>query len=107
MQSYIDTHKETEVNEKVINNLITSTNTESTTAAQEDERVSEFLDKYIAFQEVRNGLLGKTAQFWMFFLDNSQLVFLLIYVVKINNLFLFHTAMGDMADLFFIWKTEL
>ena len=55
----------------------------------------------IRFQDpVRQGLLGKTGMFWMSFLDDSRMVFLLMCAVKTNNLCLFHKTMGDMGELF-------
>ena len=52
-------------------------------------------NKYEEFQtKVRDGHLGNTAQFWIFFMDNSKLIFLLTHAVKINNRKLFHMCNG-------------
>ena len=102
LQSFIDMQQETEGNAEALNDLITSMTPDNMANAIEDKSISEYLDKYIKFQEeVRKGSLGKTAQFWMSFLDDARLVFLIIYAVKTNSLPLFHKTLGDMADLFF------
>ena len=60
------------------------------------------IKKYQAYEEkVRQGHLGKTATFWMSFIDHCHLVFLLLYSVKTNNLQLFHKCNGCMAPLLF------
>ena len=102
LQSFIDTQQDIDGNSEALNYLITCMTPENMANARNDKSLSQYLEKYIAFrEEVKNGLLGKTAQFWMSFLDESLLVFLLIYAVKIDSLPLFHKTLGDMADLFF------
>ena len=63
LQNYKDKHQETEGDAGVLNNLITSANPNNMSSAQGDESISEYFDEYIAFQEVKNGLMGKTDQF--------------------------------------------
>ena len=43
--------------------------------------------------------LGRTARFWISFMDNAELVFMLIYAVKANNRKLFHKCNGEIAKL--------
>ena len=50
---------------------------------------------------MRNGDIGKTATFWLTFLDHARRVFMLLHAVKTSRLSLFHKCMADMADLFF------
>ena len=91
LQSFIDMQQETEGNAEALNDLITSMTHDNMVYAIEDKSISEYLDKYIKFQEeVRKSSLGKTVQFWMSFLDDARLVFLIIYAVKTNSLPLFH-----------------
>ncbi|GFR63838.1 hypothetical protein ElyMa_000165100 [Elysia marginata] len=52
-------------------------------------------------QKVREGKLGKTAQFWLSIMDCANNVFALLYAVKINSVPVYHTALSDMAPLFF------
>ena len=65
-----------------------------------DASLQTFLTAYMKFHKlVRNGDFGKTAQFWMSFLDHARLVFLLLWAIKTNNLLLSHKCMADMTDL--------
>ena len=87
---------------EVLDALIGLCNAENLLAALQDPSVLVYLSDYVNYQEkVRNGELGKTAKFWMTFLDHSRRVFMLIYAVKTNNFKVYHKCMGDMADLFF------
>ena len=62
----------------------------------QDESVTHITNKYEEFQtKVRDGHLGNTAQFWISFMDNSKLIFLLTQAVKINNRKLFHKCNGQ------------
>ena len=62
LQSFIDMQQETEGNAEALNDLITSMTPDNMANAIEDKSISEYLDKYIKFQEeVRKGSLGKTA----------------------------------------------
>ncbi|KAK3084587.1 hypothetical protein FSP39_015968 [Pinctada imbricata] len=85
-----------------IDALIRSCTADLLSAALGDKEVVKLLEEYTAFQdEVRSGLLGKTAQFWMSFLDHARLVMLLLFSVKTCNFALYHKIMFEMADLFF------
>ena len=89
-------------NADAVDALIKQCNPEHLEAALNDKTINEYLFDYMAFQErVRDGELGKTAIFWMSFLDHARRVFMLLYAVKTNNFNLYHKCMGDMADLFF------
>jgi hypothetical protein len=83
-------------------NMTQSCDREHLNEALKDSSTLTFIDKYRAYEEkVRNGHLGKTAAFWMSFITNCHLVFLLLHSVKTNNLQLFHKCNGEMAVLFF------
>lgn len=70
----------------------------------QDLATTTVLENYVAYEEkVRNGHLGKTAQFWISVIDHARLILMLQYAVKTNNLGLFHKCNGDMADLFFAY----
>lgn len=70
--------------------------------ALNDPSILTLIERYHAFEDkVRKGLQGKTAAFWMTFIEHSQLVFMLLNAVKTNNLELFHKCNGLMAKLFF------
>ena len=63
---------------------------ESLSLLLQEAAYNELLEKLINYEEVRKGKLGATAQFWMQFIDNAQLVLMTLYSVKTNNLDLFH-----------------
>ena len=85
-----------------IDALIQCCNQKVLITALEDHSVIGLLKAYEDFQDkVRKGHLGKTATFWLSFLDHARRVFLLICACKTNNLPLFQKCMSDMADLFF------
>ena len=70
--------------------------------AIEDNSVGNIIKNYEEYQEmVRSGHLGKTGQFWISFMDNAKLVFLLTHAVKTNNRKVFHKCNAMMANLFF------
>lgn len=52
-------------------------------------------------KSVLKGHLGKTAAFWMSFINHCHLVSMLLCSVKTNDLELFHRCNGEMAILFF------
>ena len=68
----------------------------------DDSAFKDLLDKWIRYEnEVRNGKLGITAQYWMQFIDHARLILLMLYSIKTNNLALFHKCNCEMAPLFF------
>ena len=68
-----------------MNDLIKNRSAENLATALEDEDVQSILEEFNQFQQqVREGIIGKTAVLWMEFLDDARLVFLLIYAVKSN-----------------------
>ena len=61
----------------------------------------KLLEQYAEYENhIRDGNLGKTAEIWMSFIDNSRLLQMLIYSVKTNNYELFHKCHSNMAILF-------
>ena len=85
-----------------IDELIQNSSRETLNTALEDQSFIALLEKYEEFEnKVRKGLLGKTAMFWLSFIDHARRVFLLILACKTNNFPLFHRCMRDMTDMFF------
>ena len=75
--------------------------------ALQDESTANLIQTYQEFQsKVRCGYLGKTGIFWISFMDDAKLVFLLTFAVKTNNRRLFHKINGMMADLFFAFDGQ-
>lgn len=75
--------------------------------ALSDPSTVALLEKYHAYEEkVLNGHLGKTAAFWMSFINHCHLIFMLLHSVKTNNIQLFHKCNGEMAALFFAFDGQ-
>lgn len=82
-------------------------NCETLDLALHDPSTLTILEKYEAYEDkVRTGHLGKTAKFWLSVIDHTRLILMMQYVVKTNNLALFHKCNGDMADLFFAFDGQ-
>ena len=61
-----------------------------------------FLEESSLFrQQVRGGSLGKTAQFWLTYMNHVSLVLSLLYAVKNNDYDLYDACLSKMVDLFF------
>ena len=68
----------------------------------EDGGLNEFMAEYELYREdVRKGQHGKTAQFWMSYMDHIWLVLVLLYAVKTNDFQLYAQSLLMMPDLFF------
>ena len=96
---FFDEENETEIHPQALLNLINACSSSSCCEQLDedlpDESVTHITNKYEEFQtKVRDGHLGNTAQFWIFFMDNSKLIFLLTHAVKKNNRKLFHMCNG-------------
>ena len=84
--------------------LFTSCNRECLDNALKDDSTVQVIFKLQEYEDsVRNGHLGKTAQFWFSFIEHTRLLLMLLYAVKVNSFPLFHKCIGDMADLFFAY----
>ena len=81
------------INERTLKNLH---------AAIQNEALANFLEEYSSFrQQVRGGSQGKTAQFWLTYMNHVSLVFSLLYAVNINDYYLYGACLSKMVDLFF------
>ena len=70
--------------------------------AMEDESIGEYVRSYMAIRnEVRSGLLGRTAQLWTSYMDHIHLILFLVESVKRNNFELYAHTLELMANLFF------
>ena len=93
---------EAEIRPQALLDVIQNCNRQNLETALDDESTNNIRQEYIDFQkQVRKGHLGKTARFWISFMDNAKLVIMLIYAVKTNKRELFHKCNGEMANLFF------
>ena len=83
-------------------NLVQYVSRENLEDTMHDASVALIIEQYSAYeQKVRDGVLGKTATFWISVMDQCRLLMMMQYAVKTNNLRLFHRCSGDMANLFF------
>ena len=70
----------------------------------EDSEFRNYFEKYHAFiLEVLNGIHGKTAQFWMRYMDIIQKILTLIRATKENNLQLHIAALYALCPMFFAY----
>ena len=89
---------------KELINLSQAWTRENLTTALNDPSTLSLIERYHTFEEkVHKGHLGKTATFWMTFIEHCHLVFMLLHAVKTNNLELLHKCNGKMAELFFAY----
>ena len=87
--------------------LITDCSKINLSIALDDPSIRKLIQDFLSFENtVRNGSLGKTGQFWMSFIDQARLVFILMWAVKTNNRQLFHKCNGEMAPLFFAFDGQ-
>ena len=64
----------------------------------------EFYQKYLEFKDsVRQGDLGKTAKFWMDYIDKVWLILTFVRATKENDLDLFILCIQRMCPLFFAY----
>ena len=111
MQEYLQTRSKAEVfnglgNEKVkmVETVTNDLSPESLTWFLEDPDLLTDLDDYLDFCEtVRNGQLGKTAKFWLTYMDHVSLVLSLMRAVKTNDFYLYAYCIEHMSDLFFAY----
>lgn len=104
---FIEEEGGVQINTLALFNLIEETNREHLDAVLNDEPTKAIIQAYLNFQEkVRKGHLGKTGMLWMSFIDNSHVLFMLLFAVKTNNVALFHKCNSDMADLFFAYDGQ-
>lgn len=66
------------------------------------KEVDELFEKYFSFcQDTRNGKMGKTAQFWMQYIDFIQLYHDFICSIRNGNLELFISSLPRLTNIFF------
>ena len=87
-----------------INTLIYSQTKYTMDNLMSDEGFITYIRKYTEFKKsVRDGVLGKTAQFWMSYMDHIwvTVVLSLIKAVNTNDFSLYAECLHLMADIFF------
>lgn len=67
-----------------------------------DNQITSYLKQYAEFRDgVQNGALGKTAQYWITYMNEVWLVLQLHEAVKRNDFLLYQECINLMPDLFF------
>ena len=85
-----------------IDHIINERTSENLHAAMQNEALANFLEEYSSFrQQVRGGSQGKTAQFWLTYMNHVSPVLFLLYAVKINDYYLYGACLSKMVDIFF------
>ncbi len=72
-----------------------------------DEDIVKYIDRYIAFRKsVEDGEMGKTAQFWLSYMNAVWLALQLHEAVKANDIMLYMECIYRMPDLFFAYDGQ-
>ena len=96
--------EEIQIDSNALLALVKKWDRETLDLSLEDEQTSKIILSYTSYVEkVRNNHLGKTAMFWVSFIDHCHRLFMLLLSVKRHNIQLFHKCNGDIADLFFAY----
>ena len=87
---------------QAIDHIINERSSENLDAVMQNKALANFLEECSLFrQQVRGGCLGKTAQFWLTYMNHVSLVLSLQHAVKINDYYLYGACLSKMVDLFF------
>ena len=86
---------------RIIDHVVETCSSDAIKSALNNDTVREYLDKYLAYREkVRAGSLGKTAQFWLSYMDHVRLLQTLIHAVKHNDFTLYAYCIHAMTPIF-------
>lgn len=85
-----------------VTSLLTNRNKEGFDQVLDDPEFQKYMADYVEFRlQVREGTLGKTAVFWLAYVDHIWLVLSFLMSVKTNNFLLYGACLSMMADLFY------
>ena len=86
----------------LLNGLVKSSSKENETFVLADLHIVLYIERYLKFCETcRTGVLGKTAIFWMSYMDHVWLTLNLLQAVKTNDFFAYSHCLCLMPDLLF------
>ena len=86
----------------LLNGLVKSPSKENETFVLADLHIVSYIERYLKFCETcRTGVLGKTAIFWMSYMDHVWLTLNLLQAVKTNDFFAYSHCLCLMPDLLF------
>lgn len=85
-----------------IQDLVHSPSEQILEQVMNDTALVAYIQEYCRYRDkVREGEQGKTAQFWISYMDHVWLVLSLIRAVKTNDFLLYTDCLHQMSDLFF------
>ena len=86
----------------MLKNLVENPSQDNLDAAMSEDSISQTVRGYEEFRErVATGHLGKTAQFWLSYMEHIHLVLSLLDAVKTNNFPLYAECICHMTPFFF------
>lgn len=86
----------------LLNELMKSPSKENETVVLADLHLVSYIERFLKFREnVRTGVLGKTATFWMSYMDHVWLTLNLLQAVKTNDFLAYSHCLCLMPDIFF------
>ena len=86
--------------------MIESPSRETLEAAYNNDGISSLINEYLKFKkEVREGALGKTAKFWMSYIDHVWLILDVVRAVKHNDYALYSQSLFKITELFSLFDT--
>ena len=87
---------------EMFQNLMKSPSSEMLKQTMENEKCRSYFETYQSFKtSVRIGKLGKTAQYWLSYMDNVWMILMLIKLTKSNDLDLHIAALYQLCPLLF------
>ena len=91
-----------QASKNLLNGLVKSPSKENETFVLADLHIVSYIERYLKFCETcRTGVLGKTAIFWMSYMDHVWLTLNLLQAVKTNDFFAYSHCLCLMPDLLF------
>ena len=87
---------------KLISTLAETPKTENVTVVKQNPKLKEWMQKYDKYKEqLRAGEEGKTAQFWIGYMDKAWCLLRFLRATKANDLTLHIACLHEMCPLFF------
>jgi len=91
----------------ILNDVVATGSPAAIESAVKNVALRAYLDNFLAYrEECRRGSLGKTAQFWLSYMDHVRLILALNHAVKHNNFPLYVHCVHEMAPMFFSFNGQ-
>ena len=104
-QTFLTEHKDHSVFDVLL--TIKARNQETVKNALTNKSVTEFLDAYEQFEnEICSGIRGKTAQYWLQYVNLVRNLELMHFAVKRNEFQIYAYLLFDMSKLFFAYNGQ-